>query len=346
MASLRTASIVLGVSVAGVVAMACANERASASAESANEVNAAASDLVISQIYVTGGTKDGFKNDYVELFNRGTADVSLDGTSIQVAGKGAFAAAASVDLPATTLAAGQHYLVKLAGGTAGQELSGADHTADLELDAATGKIALVRSGAKLANCGTNDAPCDPAARLDLVGYGDTTQGEGNPVESLTEQTAALRRANGCTDSGNNSADFEVAEPSPRTLSSAATPCPRAGDAGATGDAGDAGADGSDAAVSSDAAARDSGDAAAPPKKPESTKPAPPKTEAKEGTNEEPEAAVSSEPVAAKKPAGAAPASSESTCAMASGPVGSSKIPGILGFGLAISALVRRRRPAR
>ena len=43
-------------------------------------------DVVISQVYGGGGNSGGdYTNDYVELFNRGTATVSLDGWSVQYA---------------------------------------------------------------------------------------------------------------------------------------------------------------------------------------------------------------------------------------------------------------------
>ena len=51
-------------------------------------VRAVSSGVVISQVYGGGGATTGsptFKNDYIELFNRGNAPVSLAGMSVQYA---------------------------------------------------------------------------------------------------------------------------------------------------------------------------------------------------------------------------------------------------------------------
>ena len=49
-------------------------------------VRGVSADLVISQVYGGGGNSGApYKNDFVELFNRGSAAVSLDGLSVQYA---------------------------------------------------------------------------------------------------------------------------------------------------------------------------------------------------------------------------------------------------------------------
>src|SRR5512135_2676220 len=86
-------------------------------------VQAISPDIVISQIYGGGGNSGApYKNDFVELFNRGSAAVSLDGLSVQYAsatGTGNFGASSSqlAALPAVTLQPGQYFLVQLAAGT-------------------------------------------------------------------------------------------------------------------------------------------------------------------------------------------------------------------------------------
>ena len=59
-------------------------------------VQAVSPNVVISQVYGAGGNSGALlSNDYIELFNRGTATVSLDGWSVQYAsatGTGTFAA--------------------------------------------------------------------------------------------------------------------------------------------------------------------------------------------------------------------------------------------------------------
>src|SRR5918996_4877755 len=85
-------------------------------------------DLVISQIYGAGGNSGAPLNaDYIELYNRGTAPVSLGGVSLQYAsatGTGNFGASATqlTELPAVTLNPGQYFLVQEAGGANGAPL--------------------------------------------------------------------------------------------------------------------------------------------------------------------------------------------------------------------------------
>ena len=63
---------------------------------------AASPGVVISQVYGAGGNASAvYTNDYVELFNRGTADVALDGCSLQYA-----SATGTGNLGATRSAAG------------------------------------------------------------------------------------------------------------------------------------------------------------------------------------------------------------------------------------------------
>src|SRR5437016_1355345 len=67
-------------------------------------------DVVISQIYGGGGSSTtAFKNDFVELFNRGATTVSLIGWSLQyaTAGSGAWQ---RVELSGS-IAPGQYYLI-------------------------------------------------------------------------------------------------------------------------------------------------------------------------------------------------------------------------------------------
>ena len=58
--------------------------------------NGPSPDLVISQIYGGGGNSGAtYSHDYIEIFNRGTASVSLEGKSLQytsAAGSGNFGA--------------------------------------------------------------------------------------------------------------------------------------------------------------------------------------------------------------------------------------------------------------
>src|SRR5215208_644343 len=77
--------------------------------------SAASPDIVVNQVYGGGGNSGAtLTNDFVELYNRGTAPVAVDGWSIQ------YAAATGASWQVTPLtgsvAAGGHHLVGEAAG--------------------------------------------------------------------------------------------------------------------------------------------------------------------------------------------------------------------------------------
>lgn len=180
-------------------------------------------DVVISQIYGGGGnTGASLKNDFVELFNAGTAPVSLNGWSVQ------YAAATGTSWQVTPLGnvllqPGQYYLVQQAAGTGGSiGLPAPDATGAIAMSATNGKVALV--GTTSALSGAN--PVGSATVVDLVGFGTTPNGYESAATgtALSSTTAALRAGNGCTDSNNNAADFSTATPTPRNTASAFNVC--------------------------------------------------------------------------------------------------------------------------
>jgi uncharacterized protein len=187
-------------------------------------------DVVISQVYGGGGNSGAvYTHDFVELFNRGTTTVSLDGRSVQYAsatGTGNFAPSA---LLSGSLAPGQRYLVQMAAGAgSGEPLPTPDATGTAAMAATSGKVALVDSTAGLACNGSSGAACSPdqlALIRDLVGYGTANFFEGSgAAPTLTNSTAAIRADGGCTDTDNNSADFTAGAPAPGSSSSPLTPC--------------------------------------------------------------------------------------------------------------------------
>ena len=187
------------------------------------QASAASPDVVISQVYGGGGNAGAvYKNDFIELFNRGSADVNLAGWSVQYGSATGTSWAAT---PLTgTIKPGQHYLVQESAGTGGTtNLPTADATGTLALAAGAGKVALVNSTTVLA-CGSSCAA--NAAVRDFVGFGTTANNyEGNaatPAPSNT--TAVLRAVNGCTDTDNNATDFTAGAPNPRNSASAFTLC--------------------------------------------------------------------------------------------------------------------------
>ncbi|WP_165371641.1 lamin tail domain-containing protein [Pseudolysobacter antarcticus] len=170
--------------------------------------------VVISQVYGGGGnTGATFTNDFIEVFNRGSAAVDINGWSVQYASSaGTTWAATTLASTSTMLQPGQYYLVQEAsGGAVGAALPAADATGGLNLSATNGKVALVNTSTAL----TGASPTGSAIQ-DLVGFGTATFFEGSGAAAAGSNTTALiRAAAGCTDTNSNSADFAVATPTPR-----------------------------------------------------------------------------------------------------------------------------------
>jgi hypothetical protein len=247
------------------LALGC-NAKRSDSAEGASDL-VGANDLVISQVYGGGGTGGApFKQDFIELFNRGTEPVSLGGKSLQYASSdGAFSSTDNtIVLPDRMLEPGRYFLIGLSGGPNGAALQAPDlsdlQTVKLNLAKDKGKVALVSSSALLDACGKEASPCADGAAIDIVRYGLTPRAEDSHTDSLGSATAARRRDGGCFYKGDNGADFEVVAPTPRSKDTPAHICSVDGGA-AEAVADDGGTDGSadDGAASDTDAAVDGGE---------------------------------------------------------------------------------------
>jgi len=188
-------------------------------------IRAISPDIVISQVYGGGGNAGTtLRNDFIELFNRGTETVSIDGWSVQ------YTSAAGTTWTSLTalvgeIPPGEHFLVQEAaqgGGTV--SLPTPDATGSIAMSGTNGKVALVTNSTPLT-CG---ADCDLAAGVrDFVGYGGTAsdfEGTG-PAPTLSNTTAAVRRDGGATDTDNNNADFTASAPNPRNCGEACVPPP-------------------------------------------------------------------------------------------------------------------------
>jgi uncharacterized protein (TIGR03437 family) len=172
--------------------------------------------IVISQVFGGGGNSGApFRNDFIEIFNRGNVSVNLSGWSVQYAS--ATASTWSVTpLTSVTLLPGQYFLVQeSSGGSSGVVLSAPDATGTIAMAAGSGKVALVKSSTALS--GT--CPGDPNI-VDLVGYGNTANcfRGSTPAPAASNTNAISRAANGCTDTRNNMADFMLSPPNPRNTS--------------------------------------------------------------------------------------------------------------------------------
>lgn len=191
--------------------------------KAATEINLVSPNLVISQFYGGGGvdTASPFRNDFVEIFNRGTAPFSLNGHSIQYsfAGSGTWNVTA---LPNATLQPGQYFLVQFAqsanGG--GAPLPTPDATGTTNMQPVNGKVAIVNTTAALSGaCPTSNTI------VDFLGYGTGGCFEGTaPVTGMNITVAAKRNGTGCFDTDQNSTDFTVATPTPRNTATTPANC--------------------------------------------------------------------------------------------------------------------------
>lgn len=208
---------------------------------------ASSNGLVISQVYGGGGATSGsltYKSDYVELFNAGSAAVSLSGLSLQYAsgtGTGNFSANTVVALPNVAVQPGQYFLVSLAtsatvGGALPVTVDFAGSTG-LNISATAGKLALVNGTSGLA-CNGSSTVCTSAQLaqiVDLVGYGSANFYEGSGAAPAPSTTTAVLRANtGCSDTDVNASDFAAGAPSPRNTATTLVTCSGAGGSGGTG----------------------------------------------------------------------------------------------------------------
>ena len=184
--------------------------------------------IVISQIY-PGGANDGstYKTKYVELFNRSTETVVFKDWSIQYASKDGTSINSVCELTdEVKLEKGQYYLIELKSDKGDADLpQKADFTCESakpSSSATDGKFFLVNSKTKLSS--TSPA----SGYVDAIGYGSANWSEGMSAAAtrpkMNKTTAAFRNNFGCDDTNINSADFSVATPAPRYLSSKRHPC--------------------------------------------------------------------------------------------------------------------------
>src|ERR687883_582849 len=177
----------------------------------ARPAGAVSSTIVVSQVYGGGGNSGAtYKNDFIELYNRSAAPVSVNGWSVQ------YAATTGTSWQRTpingTIAPGGYYLVQEAAGAGGTtSLPPPDATGSIAMAAGAGKVVLMSNNTTIAS-GT---VC-PLTAIDIVGYGSGTNcSETLPTATLSNTTAALRNGGGSVDTDNNSADFSVGAPTPR-----------------------------------------------------------------------------------------------------------------------------------
>ncbi len=178
-------------------------------------------EVVISQVYGGGGNSGAtYTNDFVELFNRGTTPVSLNGWSIQYLSAGGTGTWSTTPLSGT-IQPGRYYLIQEAAGTGGTTgLPAPDATGSIAMSGTAGKVLLRTSSTAVAGSCTAGQSI-----VDIVGYNSAASCyEGAPTAALSNTTAALRKRGGCYDSNDNSGDFSIAPPSPRNSASPMRSC--------------------------------------------------------------------------------------------------------------------------
>ena len=168
--------------------------------------------VVISQVYGGGGNSGAtYKNDFIELFNRGPQAVSLSGWTVQYTSSGGTSWTNSTPLSGA-IQPGGYYLIQEAAGSGGTtSLPAPDAVGSISMSGSSGKVALVNTTtALIGSCPTG------GGIQDFVGYGSANCYEGTgPAPMLSNTTAALRGGGGSSDTNNNAADFTAGAPSPR-----------------------------------------------------------------------------------------------------------------------------------
>lgn len=194
-------------------------------AVSGNGIASSTQDVVISQVYGGGGNSGAiYTNDFIELFNRGTSSVNLNGWSVQYGSATGTSWSNSTFLTNFTLQPGQYYLIQEASQAAvGIALPTPDVKGNISMGGTNGKVALVNSTSALAGaCPTG------GSIIDFVGFGTANCFEGAAaVAALSNTTAAIRQSSGCADTDQNAIDFATGTPVPRNSSSALNLCPPA-----------------------------------------------------------------------------------------------------------------------
>jgi hypothetical protein len=170
--------------------------------------------VVISQVYGGGGNSGStYKNDFVELYNRGETDVTFSNWSVQYAS--ASGSSWQVTIISGTIAKGGYFLVQEAAGSGGTtNLPTPDGTGSIAMSSSDGKVALAKSTTALTTA------CPAAGTFaDFVGYGNgysTGCATVTKIPTLTNTLAGLRNNAGCA------LDFATGAASPRNTAQTPT----------------------------------------------------------------------------------------------------------------------------
>jgi hypothetical protein len=201
--------------------LAMAAQFTSATGFTTSSPNLCDSSVVISQVYGGGGLSGAtYRNDFIELHNRGSTAVTMTNWSLHYASTSG-TTWTRIALPTSTIPAGGYFLVQGAsGGAVGAALPTPDATSTQDVAGANAKIALTRTAATLP---TGSCPVS-ADLVDFVGFGTANCAEGTAATAASNTTAVIRAQSACADVNNNLADFTSATPTPRNSATAPLVC--------------------------------------------------------------------------------------------------------------------------
>jgi predicted extracellular nuclease len=163
------------------------------------------SQVVINEVYGGGGNSGApYRNDFIELYNNNTTDVSIGGYKVEYF-SAAGGSGGSVTLAAgTIIKAKSYFLIQLAAGsnTTSAALPTPDASGTANMSGTSGRVDLTQG----------------TTLLDRVGYGSATVYEGtSAAPTLSNTTSAQRKTDGA-DTDNNGSDFQAAAPTPANSS--------------------------------------------------------------------------------------------------------------------------------
>ncbi|REA63754.1 hypothetical protein DSL64_04815 [Dyadobacter luteus] len=175
--------------------------------------------VVISEVYGGGGNNGStYRNDFIELYNPTSLDVTVSGWSVQYASSGG--STWQVTTLSGVIPAKGYYLVQQDAGAGGSvNLPTPDAVGTIPMSATAGKVALCTTATTLSGA----SPISSAI-LDFVGFGTAANfSETAPTATLSAANSAQRKTNATQiivgqgngwDSNNNSADFLTGAPTP------------------------------------------------------------------------------------------------------------------------------------
>jgi predicted extracellular nuclease len=181
---------------------------------------AASAGVVINEVYGGGGNSGAtYKNDFIELANRGSGAGSVDGWSVQYisASPGPTTTWQVTALTGSVAASGLYLVGEAAGAGGTLDLPTTQATGSINMSATAGTIALVDNSTPLTCKTAADCAADSDV-IDLVGYGTAVIDEGSADAPAPSNTTSDQRTS-AADTDQNGTDFTAAAPTPGAANS-------------------------------------------------------------------------------------------------------------------------------